>query len=163
MKSAKTIKNKPLHTGMTDRIRAAARALKFHPDKPETINWFSRNDVFNRAEILVSEQSSFNACWLELRKRGELERMCYQKYRYNEDRAARGGGVKLKIYRAMYIKGAFCAPDIKKLTKAEISYVHGVIRRLVKDGELEFTGCREHFKFYRIKNSERFYLEKVRG
>jgi len=141
---------------MTARIRAAAGRLNKSGS-------FSRHDVFNQAEVLVSEMATFNPCWLDLRKRGELMKLDYQKYRYDERYAPNCGGIKKKIYRAMHVKGAFCAPDISKLADAEISYVHGVIRRLVKGGELEFTGCRGHFRFFRVRNADKFYQKFIRG
>lgn len=149
-------KNKSRGAGMTARIRAAAGRLN-------QIGSFSRSDVFNQAEVLVSERATFSPCWLDMRTRGELVKLGYQEYRYDESRAPNGGGVKKKIYRAMHVKGAFCAPDIAKLAEAEISYVHGVIRRLVKGGELEFTGCRGHFKYFRVRNSDKFYQKFIRG
>ena len=142
---------------MTDRIRAAALKLNGRD------RCFSRDDVFNHASILMEELPTFNPCWLDLRKRGELEKLGYEKYRYDLTQAPSGGGVKRKIYRAMHVKGAFCAPDIAKLADAEVSYVHGVIRGLVKAGDLEFTGSRAHFKYFRVRNSEKFYLERVKG
>jgi len=150
-------KNKPRGAGMTARIRAAARRLNGRD------SCFSRHDVFNHAEVLVSERATFSPCWLDMRTRGELVKLDYQKYRYDASRAPAGGGVKKKIFRAMHVKGAFCAPDIAKLADAEISYVHGVIRRLISGGELEFTGCRGHFKFYRVRNADKFYQKFIRG
>lgn len=145
---------KPCHTGMTDRIREAAKELN---DR----KWFSRRDVFNHAEILVSEEASFKACWLELRKRGELVRLGREKYYYNPEKAARPD-VKNRIHRAIHIKGAFCSADVAKLSEADISYVAEIIRGLAKAGWLELTGKQGHVKFFRVRNSEKFYLEHVK-
>lgn len=140
---------------MCDRIRPAAKALNKQ-------KWFSRQEVFNQADILLSDAASFRAGWNALRRRGELVKLGQEKYRYNEERAA-FPKVRLRVYRAMHVKGAFCSADIAKLSDADVSYVQGLIRRLVKDGWLEFTGKKDRVKFFRVKNSEKFFLDKVRG
>lgn len=142
------------HTGMTDRIREAAGALNGR-------KWFSRHEVFNQAEVMLSERSGFFDCWNELRKRGELVKLGPEKYRYDPEKAARAD-VRIRIFRAMHVKGAFCAADIAKLSEADDSYVRAVIRVMVKDGWLEFTGKKGRVKFFRVRNSEKFYLEYVK-
>lgn len=148
------VKRKTGHTGMRDRVRAAARALSGEP-------WFSRMEVFNRAEIFLPEFASFKNAWMCLRRRGELVKMGREKYYYNPEKAARPD-VKNRIFRAMHVKGAFCASDIAKLSEADLSYAHMAIRELVSTGWLEFTGKKGKFKFFRVRNSERFYLEFVK-
>ena len=149
--------NKPKNkcrTGMTDRIRAAAMALN---DR----KWFTRNEVFNQAEILLADLGSFKRCWNELRKRGELVKLGREKYRHDPDKTARAD-VKIRILRAMHVKGAFCAADIAKLSEADTSYVQTMTRSMIADGWLEFTGRKGHVKFFRVRNSEKFYLGLVK-
>jgi len=145
--------NKYQNTGMVYRIRRAAA---------NAIAPFCRADIFDRAEILVKDRPGFNRSWNDLRKTGELKKLGYQKYRY-DPRLLPTADVKKRIYRAMHVKGAFSASDISKLTEAHISYAQSTIRKLTKAGDLEFTGSRAHFKYFRVRNSEKFYLERVKG
>lgn len=61
----------------------------------------------------------------------------------------------------MHVKGAFCAADIRRLTDADQSYISAVIRRLVEAGDLELTGKKGKFKFFRVKQANDFYLKFV--
>lgn len=140
---------------MRDRVRAAAKTLNDQ-------KWFSRQEVFNQAEILLAELGGFKAAWNCLRRRGELVRLDRQKYRYDLGKAARAD-VRNHIFRAMHVKGAFCSADIAKLSEADFSYVQKLIRDMVNAGDLEFTGKKGRVKFFRVRNSEKFFLEKVRG
>jgi len=147
--------NKP-KTGMTDRMRGAGKML----NNPKG---FTRREMFGAVNTRTrAEDMAFKEAWLEMQRRGEILRAGTEKYRYDPSKAPKPQ-VRIKIYRAMHVKGAFCAPDIAKLADAEISYVHGVIRRLVKGGELEFTGKLGNFKYFRVRNSDKFYQKFIKG
>lgn len=146
------------HTGMVDRVRAAAKEL----DRPEG---FSRMDLYHHIDGAqpfnsLGERSLFRT-WGDLRRRGEFKRIGRARYRYI-DRAPRAD-IRQKVYRAIYVKGAFCAMDIILLTDAEHSYILAIIGRLKKAGHLAYTGMSEKRKFFRVRNLNKFYLEFVRG
>jgi hypothetical protein len=152
------LKKKSIRTGMVDRVRAACKTFK----KP---GWFTRMEVFFEVDPeLGQECRSFERTWQDLIGRGELVKVHADKkiYRYNKSTAP-VSKVREKTLRAMHIKGAFCAADIKKLTDGDQSYISAVIRKLAKAGDLELTGKVGKTKMYRVKNSSKFYLEKVMG
>ena len=123
---------------------------------------FSRRELFQAVNTRNrAEDMAFKEAWLELLRRGELVKIEFGEYRYDPEKAARAD-VKIRIFRAMHVKGAFCAADIAKLSEADISYIHTVIRQMVRDEWLEFTGKRGLVRFFRVRNSERFYLEFVK-
>ena len=123
---------------------------------------FSRRELFQAVNTRNrAEDMAFKEAWLELLRRGELVKLGLEKYRYDPEKAARAH-VRIRVFRAMHVKGAFCAADIAKLSEADISYVQALIRKMVAAEWLEFTGKQRQVKFYRVRNSERFYLEKVR-
>ena len=137
---------------MAARVRAAVRLMP---------GPFSRDEIINSMDLWSRELQTFNTSWLDMRRRGELLQTNDDQYRYNST-AAPQADVKNRMMRAMHVKGVFSAADIKKLTEADLSYVHAVIRRMVKAGELEFTGYYDRVKRFRVKNSEKFYLERVK-
>jgi len=145
------------HTGMVDRVRAAAKEL----DRQEG---FSKSDLYHHIDGVKPLNSlgerSFNRTWRELRKRGELKRIGYARYRFIAELTPRAD-IRQKVYRAIYIKGAFCAKDIVLLTDAEHSYILAIIGKLKKAGYLEYTGMSEKSKFFRVCNLNKFYLELV--
>ena len=147
--------NKKYRTGMADRVRAAAKSL----DCPEG---FSRKDVMYEVDPHAGqEERSLENAFHDLRKRGEIRRIGYAKYRVATDLAPRAG-VRQKIYRAMHIKGAFCAKDIRVLTDADPSYILMVIRKLRQSGHLERTGGSTRGNIFRVKQRDKFYLEFVK-
>jgi hypothetical protein len=138
---------------MTNRVRVAGKALN---------QGFSRRELFQAVNTRTrAEDMAFKEAWLELIRRGELVKLDSDKYRYDPDKAARAH-VKIRVFRAMHVKGAFCASDIAKLSEADISYVQTLIRKMVWDEWLEFTGTKERVKFFRVRNSEKFYLKYVK-
>ena len=140
---------------MADRVRAAAKSL----DCPEG---FSRKDVMYEVDPHAGqEERSLENAFHDLRKRGEIRRIGYAKYRVATDLAPRAG-VRQKIYRAMHIRGAFCCKDIQVLTDADPSYILAIIRKLRKSGHLELTGETIRGKVYRVKQKDEFYLEFVK-
>lgn len=154
------VKNeKSIRTGMTDRVRAACRKLSSSYNS----GYFSRRDVYYEVDPEPGQEyRSFERTWQDLIDRGEIAKQFDRFYIYNPE-AAPTFDVRKKIFRAMHIKGAFCAADIKKLTDADQSYISAVIRKMVKAGDLELTGKKGKFKFFRVKNSKEFYLEKVKN
>jgi len=155
MRFVKMVENKTIRTGMTDRVRAACKALDANGP-------FSRRDVVwhvdpNDGREELSARRAFQGIY----GRGELIRLGRGKYRHIDGRAPTAD-VKCKIYRAMHIKGAFCAADIKKLTDADKSYISAVIRKLAKVGDLELIGKSGKDKIYQVKWTNRFYLEYVK-
>lgn len=143
-------------TGIADRMRAVCKL-----SEP-----FSRRDLYYRMDdaspLNSKELKSFKRTWDDLRKRGEIVRAEFPlgKYIYNPS-AAPVSGVRNRIYRAMHVQGAFCAADIKKLTDADQSYISLLIRKLEKDGMLEMTGKSEKKQIFRVRNSNKFYLEMI--
>lgn len=144
--------NKSYRTGMATRVREVASQIH---------GSFSREEIINSLDLWSREMNTFNTSWLDMLRRGEVVKLDHCTYRYNPA-AAPQADVKKRMMRAMHVKGAFCAADIKKLTEADLSYVHATIRRMVKTGELEFTGYHGKAKRFRVRNSEKFYLEKVK-
>jgi len=140
------------NTGMTNRIRNIAARIN---------RQFSREDVFNAAGVPLTKKKSFDYAWNQLRANGELVRRALRSYVYDDSFSPEIPSVKPRIYRAMHVKGAFCVSDIAKLSDAHTSYVQRMVGELVLSGELEFTGKRGKVKFYRVRNSEKFYLDKV--
>jgi hypothetical protein len=144
---------------MADRVRAACRKLGQH-------GWINRRQVYFEVDTDTdAEDRSFAGTWQDLIDRGELTRAMESKkapwYLYR-DAAAPRFDVRAKIYRAMHIKGAFCAADIKKLTDADQSYISVVIRKLVKAGDLELTGKVDKTKMFRVRQANDFYLKFVK-
>ena len=141
---------------MAARVRAAAQRI----DSP-----FYREEIVNVLDLWVREMKTFRTCWQDMRRRGELVpvgSVTDERYRYNPY-AAPKTDVKNRMRRAMHVKGAFCAAEIKKLAEADLSYVHATIRRMVADGELEFTGYHDRVRRYRVRNSDKFYQKFIRG
>jgi len=147
--------NKNYRTGMADRVRAAAGTLSHR-------KWFSIKELLDAVKTRSrKEDTSFMRCWRDMYVRGEFVRLGQAKYRYVSENTPRSH-VRNRICRAMHVKGVFCAADIVKLSGGELSYVHATIRRMVNAGDLEFTGCRRKVKYFRVRNSEKFYLEFIR-
>lgn len=148
-------REKPYRTGMAARVRAAASKIK---------GAFFREDIVIHLDLWAREMKTFDTCWLDMQRRGELIKhgnIKFEYYTYNPAVAPKAD-VKNRIMRAMHVKGAFSAADIVKLTEADRSYIYATIRRMVKAGELEFTGFHEQVKRFRVRNSEKFYLERVK-
>jgi len=140
---------------MTDRVRAACKALD--ADGP-----FSRKDVVYHIDPADDRgELSVRRAFQGIYDRGELVRIGRGKYRNVKDMAP-VSDVRQRIYRAMHIKGAFCAADIVKLADADQSYISAVIRKLVKIGRLELTGKAGGTKVFRVRHKDRFYLEYVK-
>jgi hypothetical protein len=135
-------------------VRQAARSLSAREH-------FSKRDVFDAAGITRADNESFKGVWSILRRRGELVMLGPRKYRYNPSHRPRGRK-RVRIYRAMHIKGVFCAADIARLSDARLSYVRAVINALVDGGDLELTGKTGCVLYFRVRHAERFYLEKVK-
>jgi len=155
MRFVKMVENKTIRTGMTDRVRAVCRAL-------DAKGPFSRRDVVwhvdpNDGREELSARRAFQGIY----GRGELIRLGRGKYRHIDGRAPTAD-VRRRIYRAMHVKGAFCAADIVKLVDADQSYVSARIRSLVKSGWLEFTGKTGKTNRFRVRHKDRFYLEHVK-
>ena len=150
---------KPRCKGMTNLAREAAKEL----DNPEG---FSRGDLYDHIEktkhLNDAEEQSLYKTIFDLHKRGEFERIGYGRYRYVKGFAP-VADVRQKILRAMHVKGAFCATDIKILTDADKSYILVIIRRLKKAGYLDLTGKSPRGNIFRVKHPEKFYLEMVHG
>lgn len=147
---------KPYRTGTTDRIREAAQKLSAR-------GCFSKRDIY--FDIDDSDPvcfSSFHRCWYDLRKRGEIERLGREKYQYINSFRPRAD-VRLRIFRAMHVKGAFCSMDIQRLSGADISYILATIRRLVKRGYLELTGKSDKGNIFRVRHNSKFYQKLVRS
>lgn len=140
---------------MTDRIRAAAKHL----------GTFSRRDLYHYIDdqdpVDAPGERSFRRAWQGLRRRRELVRIEREKYGLDSDRAP-AADVRRRIYRAMHVKGVFCAADIVKLTEADQSYVSAVIRRLARTGDLELTGRTGKTNRFRVRHADKFYLEHVK-
>ena len=147
------VRGKSYRTGMAGRIREIVSQIN---------GPISRDEIVRRLDLWGLEKQKLNTCFLDMRMRGELVQIDDDKYHYNS-LAAPKTDVRNRIYRAMHIKGAFCAADLVKLTEAEISYVRMIIRKLVKAGDLEFTGSRTRVKYYRVRNSDKFYQKFIKG
>jgi len=145
--------NKPYRTGMAARVRAVVGQIR---------GSFSREEIIDSLDLWSREMNTFKTAMLDMVQRGELTKTGDDNYVYNPA-AAPKTDVKNRICRAMHVKGAFCAADIKKLTEADLSYVHAVIRRMVKTGELEFTGYYDRVKRFRVRNGDKFYQKFIRG
>lgn len=142
------------HTGMAERIREAAKELNsFGP--------FSRDDLINRLDLWSWEMGAFNTVLFDMRGRGELVRLDHEAYLYNEKNTP-CPNVQSRILRAMYIKGAFCTVEIRKLTDADNSYISATIRKLVKAAYLEPVGKSAKGNIFRVKHKDVFYQELVR-
>lgn len=139
-------------TGMADRVRAAAR---------QTSRSFSRAEIINNLDLLSRETKAFNTAWLDLLRRGEL--IDHGRFFRYDPAMAPKSDVRNRMARAMHVKGAFCAGDIAKLSDADPSYVHATIRKLAKAGWLEMTGKKGRVRFFRVRNSEKFYLAFVKA
>ena len=148
---------KPYRTGMARRVREGAKAL----DCPDG---FSRMDLYHHIDDIkpfsLQEEKSFMGTFKELFRRGEFKRIRYGRYRYEQEFVPQAN-VRQRIYRAMHVKGAFCANDIKILTDADRSYIQVTIRRLKKAGHLDLTGRSSRGNIFRVKHPEKFYLEMV--
>ena len=145
----------PYHTGMAERIREAAKEMNsFGP--------FSRDDLINRLDLWSWEMGAFNTVLFDMRGRGELVSLGYAAYLYNE-KSTPCQDVRSRILRAMYIKGAFCTVEIRKLTDADNSYISATIRKLVKAGYLEPLGKSAKGNIFRVKHKDVFYQKLVRG
>jgi hypothetical protein len=103
--------------------------------------------------------------------RGEVARVSIGVYRYLgfDRRSPNGHTVFLpRIYRAMHVRGTFTSKEIARLTDATVDFVGKTARRLVVAGDVEEL-CREQTSrfgreiVYRVRNSDRFYLERVRS
>jgi len=144
---------------MTDRVRAAAKALS----RPEG---FSRKRLFHYMDgtdpFTSAEERSFYKTWEELRKRGEIVRIEYAKYRFVDGLAPKAN-MRLRIFRAMYVRRAFTTAQIKKLTDADSSYIQALIRKLVKARHLEYTGRNGREKVFRVRHADKFYVDIVQG
>jgi phage FluMu protein gp41 len=142
---------------MTDRVRGACRKLS-------RCGWFTRQDALDAVAPCGDEVRGFGQAWQDLVDRKELTRAMGidngRHYRYNI-LAAPKCNIAAKIYRAMHVRGAFSAADIRRLTDADISYIGQTIRKLAAEGWLELTGKRGRVKIYRVRDDMKFYLEFV--
>ena len=140
---------------MTDRVRAACKAL-------DAKGTFSCKDVVYHIDPADSRgELNVRRAFQDICDRGELVRIGRAKYRHIEGRAPTAD-VRQRIYRAMHVKGVFCAADIVKLTEADQSYVSAVIRRLARTGDLELTGRTGKTNRFRVRHADKFYLEHVK-
>ena len=152
IKSAK----KPYRTGITDRIREAAKTLGDQ-------KYFSKRDIYYHVDDCDPVSfCSFHRCWYDLRKRGEIVRLGNEKYQYVKCLRPIAD-VRQRIVRAIHVKGAFCSMDIQRLTGADNSYILATTHRLVKRGYLELTGKSDKGYIFRVKHNGKFYQELVRG
>lgn len=144
-------------TGITQKVRDAAKEMT---DKGS--HFSVRDLVWHMDTSSAREDRSVRRAFVDLRKRGEIKRIGYAKYRFVKDLTPKAN-VRQRIYRAMHVKGAFCARDIKILTDADKSYIMAIIRKLKNAGHLEYTGRSKAGNHYRVRQADEFYLNFVKN
>lgn len=141
----------------TQQVREAARSL----------GTFTAADISEALKIQTYKgMKKLRSVIHDLRKTGEIVSLSRGCYWYIEGiSGGRTNRVAGRVYRAMHIKGTFTAAEISFLSDAEGSYVRSLIRRLVKDSEIERMGTRRAegraVAVFRVKDKDRFYKERV--
>jgi len=137
--------------GTTGQVRAAAKKLKT----------FTPTDIVYAVDPAEKYRAkSIRNIVTELCLRGEFKRIAPGKYEYVEDRSPTAD-VREKVMRAMHVKGIFNIKGIRQITDADATYIGVLIRKLVKAGDLEFVGKTNRCKYYRVRNADAFYLDRV--
>jgi len=152
------MKDKAYHTGLTARIREAARKLKE----------FSSATIMNALNIKTYKEAEHIRLTIkEMRKSGEIENVKEAFYRYvHETRHGRTYEVLNRIYRAIHVKGLFSAADIILLTEADKRYVYRTIYALLEAGDIETAGIRKNIvnrkeALFRVRHKDDFYLKFI--
>ena len=150
--------NRPYHTGLTGRVREAARKM----------GEFNNSAMINALDLKTyKEARRVRKVIKALRKAGEIKNVREGLYQYIPGmRYGRPSEIAKRIYRAMHVKGLFSATEVILLSEADNRYTYRVIRRLMECGDLEEAGTRRNVLnrkevLFRVRHKDDFYLKYI--
>lgn len=144
---------------LTQQVREAAQTFEF----------FNAPDLLDALDIReYAGLKRIRSVIRELRKTGEIKSVKRGVYVYagagTEGRKAKALD---RIYRAIDVSGHFSAQDVARISRAEISYVRSVIRRLVASEDIREGGRKRNQwgkmrTVFFVVDPDQFYLEFVK-
>lgn len=156
-------KNHKKPRGLTARARPRMREL----------GTFTSEELITALEVQTHKEAhGVRQVIKDLCDRGEVERTylaCSGRrrvYKYTGKNVSKAGEAARRIYRAMHVSGTFSARKLAMLSDVDRSYASGLIRQLLKSGDLDDAGKTEspaggRERVYRIRHRDEFYKRHV--